>query len=85
MVLNKTYGFTGEHALQAPQANAPMALIEPLMTGAGAKWALYGMSSYSHTPHGAKSASPPLCTWYVHSLRLNLPLLVEWLYQLVRG
>lgn len=41
MVLNKTYGFTGEHALVAPQANAMAAVIEPLMSGVGAPWYLY--------------------------------------------
>lgn len=41
MVLNKTYGFTGEDALVAPQANAMAAVIEPLMSGVGAPWYLY--------------------------------------------
>ena len=41
IVLNKTYGFTGENALVAPQANAMAAVIEPLMSGQGAPWMLY--------------------------------------------
>ena len=41
MILNKTYGFTGDNALVAPQANAMAAVIEPLMSGAGAPWFLY--------------------------------------------
>ncbi len=41
MILNKTYGFTGENALVAPQANAMAAVIEPLMSGQGAPWMLY--------------------------------------------
>jgi len=41
MILNKTYGFTGDNALVAPQANAMAAVIEPLMSGAGAPWYLY--------------------------------------------
>ena len=45
MVLNKTYGFTGENALVAPQANAMAAVIEPLMSGAGAPWYLYPMGA----------------------------------------
>lgn len=45
MVLNKTYGFTGENALVAPQANAMAAVIEPLMSGAGAPWWLYGIGA----------------------------------------
>lgn len=42
IILNKTYGFVGDHALVAPQANAMAAVIEPLMSGAGAPWWLYG-------------------------------------------
>lgn len=45
MILNKTYGFTGEHALVAPQANAMAAVIEPLMSGGGAPWLLYGIGA----------------------------------------
>lgn len=44
LILNKTYGFTSG-ALAAPQANAMAAVIEPLMTGAGAPWALYGIGA----------------------------------------
>ncbi|HKL72374.1 MAG TPA: oligopeptide transporter, OPT family, partial [Marinilabiliaceae bacterium] len=42
LVLNKTYGFTGEGALVAPQANAMAAVIEPMMTTGEAPWMLYG-------------------------------------------
>jgi putative OPT family oligopeptide transporter len=45
MILNKTYGFVGENALVAPQANAMAAVIDPLMTGAGAPWILYGIGA----------------------------------------
>ncbi|MDE5733375.1 MAG: OPT/YSL family transporter, partial [Bacteroidales bacterium] len=45
MVLNKTYGFTGENALVAPQANAMAAVIEPMMNGGGAPWLLYGIGA----------------------------------------
>ena len=41
IILDKTYGFTGENALVAPQANAMAAVIEPLMSGQGAPWMLY--------------------------------------------
>jgi len=41
MILNKTYGFTGEGALVAPQANAMAAVIKPLMTGGTTPWVLY--------------------------------------------
>ncbi|MDR1584668.1 MAG: oligopeptide transporter, OPT family [Prevotellaceae bacterium] len=45
MILNKTYGFTGEGALVAPQANAMAAVIEPLMSGTGAPWFLYALGA----------------------------------------
>ena len=41
IILNKTYGFTGEGALVAPQANAMAAVIKPLMTGGTTPWVLY--------------------------------------------
>ncbi len=41
MVLNDSYGFTSGQ-LAAPQANAMAAVIDPLMNGVGAPWALYG-------------------------------------------
>jgi putative OPT family oligopeptide transporter len=44
MILNKTYGFTSG-ALAAPQANAMAAVIEPLMSGSGAPWLLYGIGA----------------------------------------
>jgi len=45
MILNKTYGFSGEGALVAPQANAMAAVIEPLMSGVGAPWYLYAVGA----------------------------------------
>lgn len=45
MILNETYGFVGENALVAPQANAMAAVIEPLMSGGGAPWLLYGIGT----------------------------------------
>ena len=41
MVLNKTYGFVGDGALVAPQANAMAAVIKPLMEGGATPWLLY--------------------------------------------
>ncbi|MDL2223522.1 oligopeptide transporter, OPT family [Bacteroidales bacterium OttesenSCG-928-M11] len=45
MILNKTYGFSGEGALVAPQANAMAAVIDPLMNGGSAPWLLYGIGA----------------------------------------
>lgn len=44
LILNQTYGFTTGQ-LAAPQANAMAAVIEPLMSGAGAPWILYGIGA----------------------------------------
>ena len=41
IILNKTYGFVGENALTAPQANAMAAVIQPLMEGGNTPWILY--------------------------------------------
>ena len=45
LVLNKTFGFTGDNALVAPQANAMAAVIQPLMNGGGVPWILYGIGA----------------------------------------
>lgn len=41
MLLNETYGFTGDKALVAPQANAMAAVIQPLMAQQPVPWMLY--------------------------------------------
>lgn len=41
LVLNEVYGFTGDNALVAPQANAMAKVIEPLMMGGETPWILY--------------------------------------------
>ena len=44
IILNKTYGFDSGQ-LAAPQANAMAAVIDPLMSGNGAPWVLYGIGA----------------------------------------
>lgn len=44
IVLNEAYGFSNGQ-LAAPQANAMAAVIEPLMSGVGAPWLLYGIGA----------------------------------------
>jgi putative OPT family oligopeptide transporter len=41
LMLNQAYGFKGEHAMVAPQANAMAAVIQPLMSNTPAPWILY--------------------------------------------
>ena len=40
IIMNDTYGFVGENALVAPQANAMAAVIQPLMMGGVTPWLL---------------------------------------------
>lgn len=44
LILNQAYGFSSGQ-LAAPQANAMAAVIEPLMSGAGAQWEMYGIGA----------------------------------------
>jgi len=46
LILNETYGFTGEGALVAPQANAMAAVIQPLMDQQPAPWMLYAAGAF---------------------------------------
>ncbi|MCI9608081.1 MAG: oligopeptide transporter, OPT family [Muribaculaceae bacterium] len=41
LLLNNVYGFTGDNALVAPQANAMAKVIEPIMMGGDTPWILY--------------------------------------------
>ncbi|MDE6310450.1 MAG: oligopeptide transporter, OPT family [Muribaculaceae bacterium] len=41
MLLNNVYGFSGDNALAAPQANAMAKVIEPMMMGNATPWTLY--------------------------------------------
>ena len=76
MILNKTYGFT-DGTLSAPQANAMAAVIEPLMTGGGAPWMLYGIGAaiaLALNFFGVSALAFALGMFI--PLELNLPLLV---------
>ena len=41
LLMHHAYGFTGEGALAAPQANAMAAIVKPMMDGGDAPWPLY--------------------------------------------
>lgn len=77
MVLNKTYGFTGEGALVAPQANAMAAVIQPMMNGGNAPWLLYGIGAVIALALNAFGV-PALafCLGMFIPIDLNLPLLI---------
>lgn len=77
IILNKTYGFTGEGALVAPQANAMAAVIEPLMMGDGAPWFLYAIGALiALILTGIKAPALPFALGMFIPLGLNVPLLV---------
>ena len=77
IILNKTYGFVGEGALVAPQANAMAAVIEPLMSGGETPWILYiagAVLALILTMIGIPALAFSLGMFI--PLSLNLPLLV---------
>lgn len=77
MILNETYGFTGENALVAPQANAMAAVIEPMMSGKAAPWLLYAAGAFLSlilTMIGVPALAFALGMFI--PLELNTPLLV---------
>ena len=77
LVLNKTYGFTGEGALVAPQANAMAAVIQPMMNGGSAPWLLYGIGALIAIALTVfKVPALAFCLGMFIPIDLNLPLLV---------
>ena len=79
MILNKAYGFTPDNAdvMAAPQARAMAAVIEPLMSGQGAPWLLYGIGaviSIILTFCGISALAFALGMFI--PLQLNLPLII---------
>jgi putative OPT family oligopeptide transporter len=77
LILNKTYGFTGEGALVAPQANAMAAVIQPMMSGGSAPWLLYGIgAAIALLLTIFKVPALPFCLGMFIPIDLNLPLLV---------
>ena len=76
MILDKTYGFTSGE-LAAPQANAMAAVIDPLMSGVGAPWLLYGIgAALALALTIIKVPALPFALGMFIPLELNLPLLV---------
>ena len=79
MILNKAYGFTPDNSdvMAAPQARAMAAVIEPLMSGQGAPWLLYGIGaviSIILTFCGVSALAFALGMFI--PLQLNLPLII---------
>jgi len=77
MVLNETYGFKGENALVAPQANAMAAVIQPLMDQQPAPWTLYIVGAIlAATLTMIKVPALAFALGMYIPLELNTPLLV---------
>ncbi len=77
LILNKTYGFTGEGALVAPQANAMAAVIQPMMNGGNAPWLLYGIGALIAILLAVfKVPALAFCLGMFIPIDLNLPLLL---------
>lgn len=77
MVLNKTYGFTGDGALVAPQANAMAAVIQPMMNGGHAPWLLYGIgAALALILNFCGVPALAFCLGMFIPIDLNLPLLL---------
>ena len=77
MILNKTYGFVGEGALVAPQANAMAAVIQPMMNGGSAPWLLYGIgAAIAILLTVFKVPALAFCLGMFIPIDLNLPLLI---------
>ena len=77
LILNKTYGFTGEGALVAPQANAMAAVIQPMMSGGSAPWLLYGIGAViAILLTFFKVPALAFCLGMFIPIDLNLPLLL---------
>ena len=77
LVLNKTYGFTGDGALVAPQANAMAAVIEPMMNGGSAPWLLYGIgAALALVLTFFKVPALPFALGMFIPIDLNMPMLI---------
>ena len=77
LVLDKTYGFTGDGALVAPQANAMAAVIQPMFSGGGAPWLLYGIGALiAIVLNFCKVPALPFALGMFIPIDLNLPLVV---------
>ena len=79
MILQKVYGFTPDNAdvMAAPQARAMAGVIEPLMSGEGAPWLLYGIgAAISLVLNFCGIPALAFALGMFIPLQLNLPLIV---------
>lgn len=76
-LLNSAYGFVGQGALPAPQANAMAAIVQPLMEGGGAPWPLYMAGAFFAVVLWMIKVPPLAFALGAYlPMEINLPLLV---------
>lgn len=77
MLLNDVYGFSGPNALNAPQANAMVSIIEPVMMGEETPWILYMAGAFlALILNWLGVPALAFCLGMFIPLSLNAPLLV---------
>lgn len=77
LLLNKVYGFTGDKALAAPQANAMAAVIKTLMSEASVPWGLYIAGGFMALVLEMLKISPlPFALGMYLPIQLNTPILI---------
>lgn len=77
LMLNKVYGFTGDGAMAAPQANAMAGVIGPMMTGGNTPWILYIIGAVlALLLNWLEVPALAFCLGMFLPLHLNTPMLV---------
>ncbi|MFO7914930.1 MAG: oligopeptide transporter, OPT family [Candidatus Krumholzibacteriales bacterium] len=77
MLLHKVYGFSGEGALAAPQANAMAAVIKTLMSKSDVPWGLYMAGGFMALVLEMLKISPlPFALGMYLPIQLNTPILI---------
>ncbi|MBP2657130.1 MAG: oligopeptide transporter, family [Firmicutes bacterium] len=77
ILLNQAYGFVGQGALPAPQANAMAVIVKPLMEGGSAQWPLYMTGAFFAVILWMVKVPPLAFALGAYlPMEINLPLLV---------
>jgi putative OPT family oligopeptide transporter len=77
LLLHKVYGFSGEGALAAPQANAMAAVIKTLMSESSVPWGLYIAGGFMALVLEMLKISPlPFALGMYLPIQLNTPILI---------
>ena len=86
LMLNNVYGFSGDNALAAPQANAMAKVLEPMMMGGDTPWILYIVGAIlALILNWLGVPALPFCLGMFLPLSLNTPMLVGGLVSWMVG